>query len=82
MTPGLEALRNVATLKCMLLRLPVQNVDSHGFKMDFQFCFVFFSRSIPLSLMLFMHLRSLVFDLEILGPGRGKVGGTVMRGLS
>lgn len=53
------------------------------FQDGFSVClFVCFSRSIPLSFMLFMHLRSLVFDSEILGPGRGRIEGTVMRGPS
>lgn len=38
-TPGLGALRNVATLKCVLLRLPVQSVESRGFKMKSEFFF-------------------------------------------
>lgn len=42
MTAGLEALRNVTTLKYVLLRLPVQSVESRGFKIKDS---EFFSRS-------------------------------------
>lgn len=43
MTPGLEALRIVADLKCILLRLPVQTTESRGFKMkESEVFFVFF----------------------------------------
>lgn len=37
MTPGLGGLRNGATLKCVLLRLPVQSAESRGFKMESEF---------------------------------------------
>lgn len=37
MTPGLGGLRNGATLKCVLLKLPVQSVESRGFKMGSEF---------------------------------------------
>lgn len=77
MTPGLEALRIVATLKCALLRLLVQSVESHGFKMKE---FEVFSRRLPLNLILFVHLRSLLLGSEILGLGRGGAGPGPMGG--
>ena len=70
MAPGLEALRNGATSKCVLLRRPVQSVESRGFKMDSEF----FPGVVPLSLILFMHFRSLLLGSEILRLGRGGAG--------
>lgn len=80
MASGLEALRNVATFKVYAFEIASSECRISWFQDGFSFFFP--PRSVPLSLMLFMHLRSLVFDSEIVGLGRGRAGGTVMRGPS
>lgn len=80
MASGLEALRNVATFKVYAFEIASSECRISWFQDGFSFPPP--PKSVPLSLMLFMHLRSLVFDSEILGLGRGRAGGTVMRGPS
>lgn len=73
MASGLEALRNVATFKVYAFEIASSECRISWFQDGFSFFFP--PRSVPLSLMLFMHLRSLVLILRFWAWGEAGQGG-------